>query len=390
MQEKFLKFGTFLIVAAIGVMLAMNHLKKQEQAETVQGSETSATQSGQPQDGTETSGTFGSVDSADKDQPNSVPIETTDQSTLRVGVIGSTPERTTLTRLTSIPYKDTQMRREYLLAKERACRLLIEGVGVSQPLAAARTGSAGQVGRATALTVGLNLATGGTMLPSVTKAQVVSYFREHRLAIQPVVYHDSRGRLYFGTDCRAAFFRLDRPGTTVKAEPMIEESVSRFRSLGVVGKQGEDSENEKLGRTLALAFSFMQSDPSLPQTANNRKQVIEMLFLHLPEGSTAQSRSIKVEAYVTSDGRKNLHRLDVNNLQINGPSPVITSDIRFDSTALMGLYPADPVVTKINYRSSGILSMDTVRRMSGSDSGGEAKLTITEILDQFGKLSGES
>ncbi|MEO1524395.1 MAG: hypothetical protein AAFX06_03120 [Planctomycetota bacterium] len=335
-----------------------------------------------------TLGSFGTTMVKDDSEPDQDAVGARDIS-LRVGVIGGTPMRTDLTAMESFPFEKNELFRTYRGANDRACRLIVPGVAVSPPLTQTRRNQGGSLGRMTAMTIGLNFDTAGTKkLPAVTRGQVTKYFAEHRLAVQPVLHRDSQNRPYFGTDCQAAFFELERPGMTVKAEPMISIAVGRFRALGLVPDVSEEDtpRDDILGRTLALAFTFQQKDETVTGAADASRVAMEVLLLHLTPDCTADDP--QVQAFVTSDDRTNLHRLDTNGMRLNGPTPVITADVRFNKTKLMGMYPDDPVVSGIDFRSTGILSMDTIKRLSTTTSDRPA-ISITEILDQFGKLAGE-
>jgi len=89
---------------------------------------------------------------------------------------------------------------------------------------------------------------------------------------------------------------------------------------------------------------------------------------------------------MTSDDRRNLHRPDLRDPRVNSPFPTISAEVRFDKLILMGLYPAEPVVTQIDFRSAGIISMEIVRRLM-TPSQGQTSMSLGEILDQFGNLS---
>ncbi|MCO8124053.1 hypothetical protein NHH03_20075 [Stieleria sp. TO1_6] len=308
---------------------------------------------------------------------------------LRVGVIGATPARDEVTSFSQFPYARSEVRKAYTNSRDRACRLLVSGVTVSPPLSKPRPGETGTLGRLTVLTIGLEFdQSGPRKLPAVTRGQVNKYFADHRLAVQPVLYHDANNRPYFGTDCQAAFFELDRPGMTVDAEPMIKISVSRFRALGVVGDVNQSgTASDIVGRTLALAFTFAKKDQTVTGASDRAETITEILLLHLTPECTADEPEIKV--FVTSDARTNLHRLETRGMRLNSPVPLISADIQFNRTVLMGMYPADPVVSGIRYRSAGILSMETIRRLSQAD-GERPAVSLTEILDQFGKLVGTS
>lgn len=306
--------------------------------------------------------------------------------TLRVGKIGSAPRRDEITVLKSLPNSERDWTRAYTMAKGNSCRLVAPGASVSAPLSMARSGQHGELGRTSAITIGLEMASQGRQkLPSVTRQQVDQYFEDHRLSVQPKLYYDEEKRVYFGTDCLAAFFEIERPGYTIEPEPMINVAVSRFRTLGIVGVSEESG--ILLGRTLALMFAFEKSDDTVSGVADGGRQALELMLLHLPQDSTADD--FDIEVYITSDERTNLHRLDLGDEAVNSPLPTISSEVRFDKMILMGMYPAEPVVTKIHFRSAGILSMEMVTRLTRGTSE-RTGMSLTEILDEFGKLAMQS
>lgn len=306
---------------------------------------------------------------------------------LRTGVIGATPGRSDITVIKEFPYAHHTVRLAYANSRDRACRLLVPGAPVSLPLSKPRVGQASSLGRATVMTLGLDYdATGAKKLPAITRGQVEKYFREHRLAVQPILYCDKNNRPYFGTDCETAFYEIQRPGTTIKPEPMIGVAISRFRALGIVGTGDQKGvANDLLGRTLALAFTFAKKDDTITGASDKAQLVTEVMLLHLTQDCTGDDPEIQV--FVTSDERTNLHRLETRGMRLNSPTPLVSSDIQFNKTVLMGMYPAAPVVSGIRYRSSGILSMETVKRL-GTVDGDRPAVSLTEILDQFGKLAG--
>lgn len=306
---------------------------------------------------------------------------------LRTGVIGATPSRSDITVIQKFPYAHHAVRLAYANARDRACRLLVPGAPVSPPLSRPRVGQASSLGRMTVMTLGLEFdVTGPKKLPAITRGQVEKYFREHRLAVQPILYCDKNNRPYFGTDCEAAFYEIQRPGTTLKPEPMIGVAIARFRALGIVGTvDGKEGPDDVLGRTLALAFTFAKKDDTITGASDKAQLVTEVMLLHLTPDCLGDEPEVQV--FVTSDERTNLHRLETSGMRLNSPTPLISSDIQFNKTVLMGMYPAAPVVSGIRYRSSGILSMETVKRLGTAD-GDRPAVSLTEILDQFGKLVG--
>ena len=301
---------------------------------------------------------------------------------LQIGVIGTTPMRREVTRLASLPFTDSQMRREYRAAVDRQCRVVIPGAATIPPTNSGPR-SSGNYGRIPALTIGLRLdLLSASDLPAPVRSQVRSYLEDHRLSIQPTLYRDAGGGLYFGTDTQSAFYEVDRPKVTVKSESMIDEAIGRFRSLGIVG----ETDDPGFGRTLAMAFTFEQADPA----SGGRRPVTELLLLHL-RVDQADSTSVKrpeIEVYVTSDSRQTLHRVQAEGRDLSSPLATIQSDIRFDGAVLMGLYPSDPVVSAIKFRSQNVVSMEVVRGLvRGDERQNTDPLSVSEILDQFGQLS---
>lgn len=316
-----------------------------------------------------------------------------DDRALRIGVIGSTPARNNITVISELPVTNSKVRTQYRDAESRTCRMLVAGAPVAPPRSRTRPGTRGSLGRIVTFTIGLELDfKGRSKLPALVRGQVEKYFRKHRLSVQPVLYHDEQGSLYFGTDCQAAFFEIASPSVTVKSEPMIQDAIGRFRALGIVG--GVDpqrmAKQDLLGRTLAMAFSFEKADRAVKSVGDRGRYVTELMLLHLPENATIDHPNVQV--FVTSEGRMTLHRLDVSNEALNSPTPTISADVRFANTVMMGMYPAEPVVTAMRYRSNGVVSMEAIRQMSrpsrsASGNLSSSVLTITEILDQFAELS---
>ncbi|MCA9136996.1 MAG: hypothetical protein KDB00_09555 [Planctomycetales bacterium] len=393
MDQKLLKFATIALLVGVVAFLGWHAFKNSQEsdASTIdvasKPSDPDAAAKRAALDNVQL-GTFGhSGESTEESQRSDGSSNfQRDALTLRVGVIGATPSRDEVTAIMQFPHDRTDVRRAYAEARDRACRLLVPGVAVSPPLTKLLLNQAGTLGRTTVLAIGLEYdSTGPKKLPAVTRGQVVKYFEKHRLAVQPMIYHDANGRPYFGTDCQAAFYELARPGLTVNAEAMIAVAVGRFRALGIVGGAAtEGTSGDILGRTLALAFTFAQKDETITGASDAALTVTELLLLHLSPDCTADDPEIQV--FVTSDQRSNLHRLETRGLRLNSPTPTISADIQFNKTVLMGMYPADPVVSGIRYRSSGILSMDTIKRLGKAD-GQRPAVSLTEILDQFGKLA---
>ncbi|WP_404310512.1 hypothetical protein [Neorhodopirellula lusitana] len=401
-EQQKLKIGTLLVSTAVAGLIGYQVVAQPKSGQTA----ASSTESGQmaklePKQ-------FGSSDTSyDVDDSNSKLGSkrggARSSGALRVGRIGATPTLNDIKQLQSLPLLESQVKRAYSSAKAMTCRMLTSGSAVKPSVSMPNEGESGTVGRVAAFTIGLAMdSQGRSKLPAVTRGQVDEYFAKHRLSIQPIVYCGPSGQLYFGTDCQAAFFEVDRPGIAVRSEPMIESAVERFRSLGVTSSTEETSSgltsrnlalDEAAGRTLVMAFTFEKSDLTISAVGAPDRQVTELLFFHLPLSSLEEVRKIDsrhpipIEVYLTSDERRSLHRLDLQGSDLNSPLATIDADVRFDKMILMGLYPAEPVVTDIHFRSAGTISMELVSQlMEGMN--GQPAISLDELLDQFGLLSG--
>ncbi|MEM6778239.1 MAG: PDZ domain-containing protein [Planctomycetota bacterium] len=311
--------------------------------------------------------------------------------TLRVGKIAPIPDRDEITSIDALPRSLSEVKRLYRGSLDRACRMVVEGAPVTPPVAPELVGQPGTLGRVSVLSIGLELdADGREKLPAVVRRQVIGYLGKHRLSVQPVVFHDDNNRVYFGTDCQAAFFEIQRPGLTVRPEPMIEDAVRRFRAIGLVDGTsseplpGSDFVNKMtLGRTLAMAFTFEQSNELVTDVDGAKKQSTEWMLLHMPAESTTSDYEVQV--FVTKNDRTELHLLDTSHDPITSPLATISADVRFDRMILMGVYPAEPVVTDIRFRSMAFLPMSVVDRLMTPSEGFPGQ-SLTEVLDDFGKL----
>ncbi|MDA8743853.1 hypothetical protein N9N28_04380 [Rubripirellula amarantea] len=393
-----LKMATLGMFALVAGMLGWSLMQQEQSHSTAHADATSSQSKVKPTPISDLSlGNFGDgISQSDESDTNKTTKVDSPELILKVGKIGSTPDRQEVTTISHLPYTGTEIRRIYTASADRACRMLVPGSPVVPARTGARPGRVGTYGRIPTFTIGLTLGSEGIdKLPTVTRTQVEKYLRKHRLSVQPILFHDESGHLYFGTDCQTAFFELDRPGVTVDAEPMIETAVQRFRALGIVGDGssarisspgGMQETNTVLGRTLAMAFTFEKAEGLLALTSTKPKVTTELLLLHLPAESTVDNPDVRV--FITSDDRQTLHRLDVSNERLHSPIPTISAEIRFAKTVLMGMYPAGPIVTGIRFRSEGVVPMEAVLQMTrASKETGASPMSVTEILDQFGDLS---
>jgi hypothetical protein len=307
-----------------------------------------------------------------------LPVE---ESRLVVGTLGAVPAASQIHSISQVPWLESEVNAAFDNAGDFACRMLLPDVPVKPYLSRPASGTRGVLGRLPAVTVGLEVDSNArSKLPQTSRGAIEAYLRDHRLAIQPIIYQDEHGQPYFGTDCRAAFYPVATPSTTIKAEPMIEEAIGRFRALGVLRESAEAD-----GRTLVMAFRYVQLDPMRLTRSENASQVTELLFFHLPVGST--DKAPVLEVYATSESRQKLHRLMTQDLSVGETMPVISASIRFDSFVLMGLYPAKPVVTGFRQRATAVLGIDTALKLT-KYADGEDQLTFQQLLDQFSSLTG--
>ena len=326
------------------------------------------------------------ISTVDNDQASGDPL------VLQTGVIGLVPDRESIVAIDALPFTDSQARRAYRDAQNRTVRSVPPQSPVVTPRSKVRTAGAGTLGRVSVLTLGLKTdPTGERKLPEITKTQVRKYFATHRLSVQPVVYYDKQGRLFFGTDCQTAFYQPARPGITVEAEPMIDTAIGRFRALGVLrghpdrltraalASSTDPATTPATARTLAMAFNYEVTDTALKIASVGKRLVTELLLVHLPPDATPTELNLRV--FITSDGRRELNRLILSKDDLDGPRPTIEATVRFDSMRLLGMYPADPVVTGIDYRTDGSLSLERINQLVSQ---GDGAITVADILDRFG------
>jgi len=321
-------------------------------------------------------------DAAESDpQPDSAGAGAVNHSRLVTGVMGSTPSIDQIHSIAEVPWQDSQVNRAFNQSKDFACELLLPETAVKPPLTRLPLGKRGVMGRMAAVTVGLEIdSTADLKLPKASAGAIRKYLAEHRLAIEPIVFQNEQGAAYFGTDCRAAFYEIAYPTSTIKAEALIEEAIGKFRAIGVL-RENKDAD----GRTLVMAFRYVDSTQKTGLTSTKPREVTELLFLHLAESST--EKLPKLEVFATTDSRQNLHRLSTDtDSVIQDPLPTIAASIRFDSFVLMGLYPAKPVVTGIRLRSSGVISRDTIIKLTQTGSEND-RLTFQSLLDQFATIT---
>lgn len=299
---------------------------------------------------------------------------------LATGIIGRVPRIDELPKVKAIPWTTGQINRQYAAARPRHCQLLVAGVPVTSDLIH-RTGTMATVGRTPVLSIDLELdPSERNKMPSLTRKETEKYFQQHRLVIEPILYHDEKDHVYFGTDCRAAFFEKQRPLVTVAAEPMIGDSVGKFLALGLL-QEG----NRCDGRTLLMSFRYSQQG-SRPTELGGKNRTTELLVLHLHEDSTPSEP--RIELFVTTDNREMLHRLNPSPRLLVDPQATIRAKIRFDKYVMMGMYPAIPVVTDVDLQTSQSIPV-AILRTEQSLRGDAQPSTLQSLLDRYDELAAE-
>ncbi|TWU66238.1 hypothetical protein [Crateriforma conspicua] len=293
---------------------------------------------------------------------------------LAAGIIGDVPTLETIPKVDAFPWRDALANRLYSNARSRRCGMLIPGLPVRSGLQH-REGRLTTIGRIPAISISLELdESAKDKMPRITQVQTENYLAKHRLVIEPILYHDRRGTVYFGTDCRAAFFEKDRPLVTVKSEAMIDQSVGNFLALGLFQDQGECD-----GRTLIMSFRYAQSDPTLTGL-DAAKKTTECLILHLRPDATPDNPIFDV--FATTEGRQQIHQLVRSSNLLTDPTTSIRAGVRFDRFVMMGLYPASPVVTDVRLNTDRTMpsaKAQLLMRQGPADD----RPGLQDILDDF-------
>jgi hypothetical protein len=298
---------------------------------------------------------------------------------LATGVLGPVPGTNQIRSIATVPWFESDANQAFNNAQEFACELLLPGIAVKPALTRTPLGRRGVLGRVPVVTIGLEVDEDSrNQLPKASRSAIEGYMRNHRLVIEPMIYQDEKGQAYFATDCRAAFYPVSAPTTTIKPEPMIEEAIRRFRAIGVLNES-----NDSTARTLVMAFRYVEQDKEQITKTAIPREITELLFLHIAPQD--RGNLPVVEAFTTSGGRQNLRRLSTHAGILEDPLPMISASVRFDKFVLMGLYPSDPIVTGVRQRAAGVLSMSTILKLTKS-ADPEDRLTFEEVLDQFSSI----
>ena len=312
---------------------------------------------------------------------------------LHVGRMGENPSVSKIRTIKELPVYHQNIRAAYYNAAEHACAVLSQGTPVTS-IGAVTSGSSGRYGRVHALTIGLELDDAGRdKLPKITVDQIVKYFDQHGLAVQPMLLHSESGHVFFANETKAAFFERRHPTSTRQPEPMIDAAIARFRGLGIAPAANERvsqgpgiasgrpvatnaaTTSDLGGRTLVMAFVFEQNSLAITGSARS-KYVHELMLLHLPLDFDPSNP--RIEVFLTQNERQELHRLRQSTPALAGAVADITAKVRFGKTTLMGMYPAEPIVTDIRFASGGSVP---ITQLMDELSGGA--ISVSTVLDHF-------
>ncbi len=284
-----------------------------------------------------------------------------------------------LPKLREIPWLKQDVVVAFREASNRACGLLPSGVRVSSSMSPANVEHTLFKGRQTAFTVGLKMdPLARKELPAVSKGTIESYLEDHSLAVQPEIVRTSEGYSFTGA-VQCAFYVKRTPTLTVDPEKMISEAVMGFRVLGIFDEAIEGMKVESPGRTLILAFQFNKMDTSLATTIVQKVEEYELLFIHLPENVSGDKPVIT--AFATADGREKLEQLETLDPEKVASYASIMANIRFEDFKMMGIYPANPIVTGIFNRTVSTMPVETLKLMMVSRDGESTELS--RILDRL-------
>lgn len=286
-------------------------------------------------------------------------------SLLMTGVSPVVPELHEIPVLRQVPWSRNEVMRAFGSAGSAlSCIMQEPGVNVVQPLSSPVAGVRGPVGRESIVAIGLQLdPLARASLPKTTRGMIETYLESHQMMLQPVLYHDDKGHVFFGPQIRAAFVDKSRPQYTEIAEKLIITTMSEFRTLGIyfAGKGHPKAEDM---RTLILGFRYTRvpaknsgSEP-LPEGEKD----FELLFLHRLK--TEDPSEIRIVVFATNDGRKKLSLLYSLDPKAALPVPSIAAQIRFDDFTMMGLYPSNPVVTAVFHQSQLTIETDSFIAMT--------------------------
>ena len=308
-------------------------------------------------------------------------IEAMSKTLLMTGVSPAVPEVRTMPVVRSVPWERQALGREFRRAgAQLSCSLLEPGVSVIQPLIAPTPGTAGPIGRQSAFSLNLEIDPAAkSNLPRVTRGAIESYLSSHQLTIQPVYYHTAEGKPFFGPQIRAAFVAVASPDKTTEAEDMIVAAIRELRTLGIYW-DAETPLVPEQARTMILAFKY-SLDTDIAGTGKSKsEQEYELLFLHLLKDSSATAPKLAV--FATSNGRTDLNLLETSDPMSTQQKAVIAARVRFGEFNMMGMYPANPVVTGVFHQAQLSLPVDSVKALLEGFATGKPR-SLPDVLDEL-------
>jgi len=302
---------------------------------------------------------------------------------LMTGVSPTVPEIRTLPVIRTVPWERQELGREFRRAgSQLSCSLIEPALDVIQPLIAPTSGSVGPIGRQTAFSMNLEVDPAAkASLPRVARGAIESYLESHQLSIQPVYYHTADGKPYFGPQVRAAFLDVAAPKKTVEPETMIVESVKELRTLGYYWTN-EDALVPEEARTLVLAFRYSLETYIAGAGKSASNQEYELLFLHLLKDSTATAPKLAV--FATSNGRNELNLLENTDPMSAQQKSVIAARVRFGEFNMMGMYPANPIVTGVFHQSKLSLPVESIKALLEGIGAGKPR-SLSDVLDDLNR-----
>ena len=308
-------------------------------------------------------------------------IEAMSKTLLMTGVTPAVPEVRTMPVIRSVPWERQELGREFRRAgAQLSCSLLEPGLTVIQPLIAPTPGASGPIGRQSAFSLNLEVDPAAkAALPRVTRGAIESYLSAHQLTIQPVYYHTAEGKPFFGPQVRAAFVAVASPEKTTEAEIMIVTAIRELRTLGIYW-DAETPLVPEQARTMILAFKY-SLDTNIAGTGKSKSdQEYELLFLHLLKESTAMAPKLAV--FATSNGRTDLNLLETSDPMSAQQKSVIAARVRFGEFNMMGMYPANPVVTGVFHQAKLSLPVDSMKALLEGFATGKPR-SLSEMLDEL-------
>lgn len=292
--------------------------------------------------------------------------------------------------LKEIPWQPSEVATLYSNHSARPCQLLGPGISLD-PLPVEGTVAAGQSTSQfmTAFQIGLSMnAKARAKLSPVTRSTIENYLDQHVLAIQPEICRRADGQKLLTGQVRAAFFSKNSPSVSLTPEPMIQESITNLRVLGVLpgnspaGTLAMDDNDRQLPRTLVMAFSYLRDkDTDSPLTLEPQPE-FELIFLHLlPQNANTTGAAPEIAVFATSDGCTGFQELNLA-AESRQRTPAVQANIRFDKSKFLGQYPADPIVTGLSNQVRSYLSVEEIlARLAGLN--GQQAISLQQVLDEL-------